>query len=271
MKKIIMASLACFVFSFTLMAQTAEEVVAKFEAAAGGREKLEAIHSLQVESVMKMSMMRQDFTININSIKEKGKLYRREMSGIMGIGNSFSMVTDTAGYSYIPAMPGFGGGGGSEPALIKMTDAELKAQQFELDCAGMFAPLVNYAAKGGKVELAGTDKVNKQECFKVKLTLASGGQLTYYINSKDYSVMQLDAAGEMAANITGFGSMMKMMGNDRVRSMKASIGYSNYKDLGGVQFPMKQVIAIGPVETVIEHSDIKINEAVDPIWYRLKK
>lgn len=263
--------------TFLASAQTVEEVMAKFEEANGGKAKLKAIKTLQMESVMKMNMMGQSFDINLSSIRERGKLYRRTMGGIMGMGNSWTMVTDTAGYVYIPAMPNFGGqrerGEGGPAAnnassTVKMTDDELRKQQYELDCAGSFAMLVDYAKKGYKAELLGTSKVNKEDCYKVKLTMADGLFATYHINTKNYLVQQVDATDEMAAALTGFGSLMRMMGGRR--NLKATILYNSYKDIAGIQFPMKQIISIGPVETVIEHLDIKLNEPVDEVWYKAK-
>lgn len=289
-KQILTAGLLLLVFFAS--AQTVEEVMTKFEEANGGKNKLKAIKTLQMESVMKMNMMGQSFDISLNSIRERGKLFRRQIDGIMGMGNSWTMVTDTAGYILIPAMPNFGGGGGfgggpgggqggqrgggsnqgasgSGATVTKMTDDDLRKQQHELDCAGVFSMLVDYAKKGYTAELLGTSKVNKEECYKVKLTMKDGLTGTFYINKNNFLVQQVDAADEMAAAMTGFGSIMRMMGGGR-RSMKVSIQYSEYKEIAGIKFPMKQLISLGSVETLIEHLDIKLNEPVDEVWYKVK-
>ncbi len=286
-KQILTGCLSLLIFFAS--AQTVEEVMTKFEEANGGKNKLKAIKTLQMESVMKMNMMGQTFDINLSSIRERGKLYRRQMAGIMGMGNSWTMVTDTAGYILIPAMPNFGGGGGfgggpgggqrgggnnqgtggSGSTITKMTDDDLRKQQHELDCAGVFSMLVDYAKKGYTAELQGTSKVNKEECYKVKLTMKDGLAGTFYINKNSFLVQQVDATDDMAAAMTGFGSIMRMMGGGR-RSLKVSIQYSDYKEIAGIKFPMKQLISLGSVETVIEHLDIKLNEPVDEVWYKVK-
>lgn len=291
MKKLILTSCLSLLIFF-VSAQTVEEVMTKFEEANGGKNKLKAIKTLQMESVMKMNMMGQTFDISLNSIRERGKLFRRQIGGIMGMGNSWTMVTDTAGYILIPVMPNFGGGGfsggpgggqgaqrggvgnnqgmlGSGSAITKMTDDDLRKQQHELDCAGIFSMLVDYAKKGYTAELLGTAKVNKEECFKVKLTMKDGLNGTFYINKNSFLVQQMDATDEMAAVMTGFGSIMRMMGTGR-RSLKVSIQYSDYKEIAGIKFPMKQLISLGSVETIIEHLDIKLNEPVDEAWYKVK-
>jgi hypothetical protein len=296
MKKISLLGICMFALLMSVSAQTLEEVLASFEGASGGRDKLAAVKTIKMESEIKMTMMGQDLDVSVSSIKENGKLYRRDMGAILMMGKSWTLVTDTAAYALTPAMNfggggrqgggggGFGGGGGggdrvvvngfegprnSAAAISKATNDELKNQQFELDCAGAFGPLVNYAAKGNTAELIGKEKVNKQECFKVKLTLASGQFITYYISSKNFLVMQIDATGPMAGYLSGFGNMMKMMGNEsRLKNMKVSIGYSNYKEFGGIQFPTKEVINMGPVDIVVENRDIKLNDDVDKVWYK---
>ena len=300
MKKISLLGFCLVAFLASVSAQTLEEVLTSFEAASGGREKLNTIKTLKMESELKLSMMGQDLDVSVSTIKEKGKLYRRDMGAVFTMGKSWSMVTDTAGYALTPSLNfggrggpgggpgggGFGGGGdrvvvvgGSfngdrnnnnvPSAISKLTDDELKSQQFELDCAGSFAPLVNYAAKGSTAELVGKDKANKQECYKVKLTLATGQVLTYYISTKNFLVLQLDATGPIVGTLSGFGNMMKMMGNEgRLKNMKISIGYSNYKEFSGVQFPTKETISMGPIDIVVENRDIKVNDEVDKVWYK---
>lgn len=286
MKKQMLTSLLLLLVFFA-GAQTVEEVMTKFEEANGGKNKLKAIKTLQMESVMKMNMMGQSFDINLNSIRERGKLYRRQMGGIMGMGNSWTMVTDTAGYIYIPAMPNFGGGGGfggggqrggggngpgvqgNGPTITKMSEEDLRKQQFETDCAGVFPMLIDYTKKGYTAELQGVTKVNKEECYKIKLTMKDGLSGVFYINKNNFLVQQVDAADEMAAAMTGFGSIMRMMGGGR-RNLKVSIQYSDYKEIAGIKFPMKQLISLGSVETIIEHLDIKLNEPVDEVWYKVK-
>jgi hypothetical protein len=59
-----------------LQAQTADEVIARYEAAAGGREKLEAIRYLEINSNLAMGMMGRTIDLPLTLVKEKGKLFR---------------------------------------------------------------------------------------------------------------------------------------------------------------------------------------------------
>lgn len=254
-----------------VQAQTADEILTKYEAAAGGREKLEAIKTLEVISNLKMGLMGQSIDLPLTLIKEKGKLYRRQIGGIMGMGDSYTVITDTAGYVFIPAIRSFGGDNQGTPASItKIKTAELATEQYELDCAGAFGELVNYAAKGHTAELMGTAKINKVVCHKIKLNLKTGQSVIYYFDSQTFLVKQIEAFGEMAANLTGLGSMMKAFGNTIKKDMKATVNIKEYQEFNGIKYPVKLTMGLASVESDVENTTVKINEGIDEKWYKIK-
>jgi hypothetical protein len=250
--------------------QTAEEIISRYETAAGGREKLEAIRYLEINSNLAMGMMGRTIDLPLTLVKEKGKLFRRQIGGVMGMGDSFTMITDTAGYIYIPAMRGFGDMQGTPAMTSRISDAEVASQQYELDCAGAFGDLVNYAAKGHTAEYVGTEKINKVPCQKVKLTLKTGQQVIYYFDTQTGLVKQMEASGDMAANISGFGSMMKAFGRNMRKDDKAILFVKEYKDVNGLKFPAKYTLGFGPIESEIENIAIKVNEGLEEKWYHVK-
>jgi hypothetical protein len=262
-----------------VQAQTVEEVLGKYVEAAGGREKLEAIRYLEVLSNVKMGVMGQNIELPLTLVREKGKLFRRQVGGVMGMGDSFTMVTDTSGVIYVPSMRGFGGRGGggfdgmpqgNEPTITRMQPAEVTAQQYELDCAGAFGELVNYAAKGHTAELQGTEKVNKLPCYKVKMTLKTGQTVTYFIDVQTSLVKKVEATGDMALNLTGFGPMMKAFGSRIGKDTKATLLVKEYKEFKGIRYPVKTILSFGPVETEVENLTVNINEGLEEKWYHVK-
>lgn len=278
MKKLF-AGLFLMMLALQVQAQTVEEVLGKYVEAAGGREKLEAIRYLEVLSNVKMGVMGQNIELPLTLVREKGKLFRRQVGGVMGMGDSFTMVTDTSGVIYVPAMRGFGGRGGggfdgmpqgNEPTITRMQPAEVTAQQYELDCAGAFGELVNYAAKGHTAELQGTEKVNKLPCYKVKMTLKTGQTVTYFIDVQTSLVKKVEATGDMALNLTGFGPMMKAFGSRIGKDTKATLLVKEYKDFKGIQYPVKTLLSFGPVETEVENLTVNINEGLEEKWYHVK-
>jgi len=286
MKKII-GSLFLLIGVIGVQAQTADEILAKYETAVGGREKLEAIRYLEVNSNVKLGVMGQSIELPLTLVREKGKLFRRQIGGIMGMGDSFTMVTDTSGCIYIPAQRGFSGGGGGRegggggfggggglpgvaPTITPLKPEEVVAQQYELDCAGAFGELVNYTAKGHTAQLVGTEKVSKVPCYKIKMTLKTGQVVTYYIDMQTSLVKQVEAIGEMALNLTGFGPMMKAYGSRIGKDTKASMLIKEYKEFKGIQYPVKFILSFGPVESEVENTSVKINEGLEEKWYHVK-
>ena len=269
MKQIIVCTCLFFLTNM-LNAQTAEEVLAKYEVAAGGKEKLLGIKQLEVMGTIKMGVMGQVIEMPITLLREQGKLFRRQLGGIMGMGDSYTIVTDTGGYVFIPPIRGFGDMPGTAASITKMNATELSSQQYELDCSGAFAELINYSQKGHTVEIVGSEKINKVPSTKIKLTLKTGQTLFYYFDNNSGLVNKVEATGEMAANLTGFGSMMKMFGSGNTKNMKAELFYKEYQDIKGVKYPAKYSINLGPVETQIENTTIKVNEGIDSKWYKIK-
>ncbi len=249
-------------------AQTLDEVVTKFTDGNGGKERLVAINSIQVESTMSLAMM--GMQSNTKIIREKNKLFRIQTSGGMSTEETFTVITDTAGYTYTPAIPGFGGFGGMEAAFTKMTAEELAQQEYQKDCAGFFGPLVDYAAKGHKAELLKDEKVNDVDCYQVKLTLKSGQEMHYFIakNSGQIKRVQLPASVALAA--MGMGSAMKMFGGGRNVDRKIDVDYEKYKIFDGFPFPTKQSIKLGSMSIDIENTVFKVNQPIDAKWYQAK-
>ena len=128
MKKIFTA-LFLLATTLTAQSQTVDEILAKYETAVGGREKLEGVKQLEMFSNLKMGMMGQSIDLPVTLVREKGKLYRRQIGGIMGMGDSYTMITDTSGYIFIPAMRGFGDQGGT-PAQSSSYCIELNSSDF---------------------------------------------------------------------------------------------------------------------------------------------
>jgi len=73
-----------------LNAQSVEDVLAKYEVAAGGKEKLLGVKQLEVMGTVKMGVMGQVIELPITVLREQGKLFRRQLGGIMGMGDTYN-------------------------------------------------------------------------------------------------------------------------------------------------------------------------------------
>jgi len=95
---------------------------------------------------------------------------------------------------------------------------ELKAAGFESELDG---PLVDYSAKGNKVELEGVEKVENQDAYKLKVTM-KGGQVQH---------MWLDAGTFLEAKVEGTPRRM----DKKMRPV--SIYLRDYRSVNGVKVP----------------------------------
>jgi outer membrane lipoprotein-sorting protein len=95
---------------------------------------------------------------------------------------------------------------------------ELKAAGFESELDG---PLVDYAAKGNKVELAGIEKVEDHEAYKLKVTM-KGGQVQH---------IWLDAETFLEVKIEGTPRRM----DKKMRPV--AIYLRDYKSVSGLKVP----------------------------------
>ena len=225
-----------------LQAQTVEDVIAKYEAAMGGWEKLATLKSVHIEGVAVMQNGNEVTTV-VNKVS--GALMRTDVNFGMG---SFSMlVTDKNGFSSNPR-----NGGKFEP----MSEEIVKALQPELDLAG---PLVNYAAKGHKAELLGKETIDGKETYKIKLTLNNGNDITYYIDATSYYVVREQKKG---MGRRGGGAPAAPAGDNM-----QTIDYADYqKTPEGFIFPMS--VKRGGMGGSMLVEKLEVNQPVDPKLYK---
>ena len=242
MKRFILSTIILFCASGA-MSQTVDEVINKYVEAIGGKDKLNTLQSIYMETV---SVMQNGNEVTSKTWKVNNKLVRREIN--FGMGSMTSVITDKEGWNSNPR-----NGNKFEP----VTPEALQMQQGEMDCAG---PLVDYKAKGHTAELLGKEDVEGTECYKVKLTLKSGRDLTYYIDTKNYYIirMKTKGGGGMGGGRGGGG------GNP---DQEFVIDYSDYrKTPEGYVFPFATTrVGMGAATNV---EKIEVNKPVDPKLFK---
>jgi hypothetical protein len=219
--------------------QSVDEVINKYLDARGGKDKLKAIQSVYMEGARQM--MGNEIPVKVTMVN--GKLFRTdfEFSGA----NYYTIVTPTAGWSLTPR----------SPSVETIPADRLKTMQGQLDIAGA---LVDYAAKGSKVELAGKSRLNGNDVTNVKLTMADGKTTTYSFDSKT------GLLSETKSMATGMGQGGKLVDREVVTD------YSDYKAVDGILFP--HTIAnpgagqAGGGSTTFDK--IELNKPVDDAMYK---
>lgn len=246
MKKFLSLLLLVSAF-FAGYSQTVDEVINKHIEAIGGAEKLKALKSLYLEGV---AVMQNGNEITSKIYRVQDKLIRREIE--FGMGSATIIVTDKEGWASNPRT------GGSFEALPKEA---VESQQLELDLAG---PLVDYAAKGHKVELVGKENLGSAEAYKIKLTPKTGKEVIYFIDTKDYYIVRQTMKGGGM-----FGGGGQGRGNQGADA-EFNINYSNYqKTPEGYVFPF--ALTIGNSGNNMNYEKIEVNKPVDEKLYKPTK
>lgn len=218
------------VFAQFAQAQTVDEVINKHIAAVGGKENLAKIQNVISEG----SLTVQGADIALTLTRVNNKLVRQDINA-MGM-HGFDMLTDKEGWTYMP----FNGMQKPEPK----TADDIKEGLSDLDISG---PLVDYAAKGNKVELLGKEDVDGTECYKLKVTLASGKDETYFIDPASNMIIRLK-------------KMQKANGQEQ----EIQTDFSDYKDVEGV----KMAHSIGLPFGTLLISSIKVNQTIPESSYK---
>jgi hypothetical protein len=233
-----------FVFAVLLSmaarAQSAQEIVNKYLQAMGGKEKLQSINSLYQEGI---AVLDNGAKLSARSWRIYDRVFREEVT--MPAGKVTIVVTPRQGWS---AGPGTGG-------LFKpLTEAQLKGLRPEIDPGG---PLVDYAAKGNKIELAGKDTVNGTVCYRIRVYFPAGGSTVYSIDARTGYILRATHTG---GNVLG--TILPGSGAEQHPDGAVSTEYSDYKVIaGGYVFP--HAITLSPYGAKVKILRIEVNGSVD--------
>jgi outer membrane lipoprotein-sorting protein len=123
-------------------------------------------------------------------------------------------------------------------------EARSAAAAAELD-----GPLVDFARKGTRVELAGTEVVEGRNTYKLRLTPKAGPPLNLWIDAQTFLEVKID------------GEPRRMDG----RMRKVAVFYRDFKAVGGLQFPhtMETVVETVAGSHKMTFQAIQINPPLD--------
>jgi hypothetical protein len=176
--KISLLALTTLFSAVAIHAQSADDIIAKHLDAVGGKEKLKAINSVRMESTLEVMGNEAPNTTTV--LNGKGYRNESEFNGAKII----QVYTDKSAWMVNPMA------GATEPQA--MPEEQMKAGQEQI----FAVPLLDYAARGGKAEYLGQEKVGDVNAYKVKITTA-GGATTYYFDPTTYYIIQAVRQAEM--------------------------------------------------------------------------
>lgn len=126
------------------------------------------------------------------------------------------------------------------------TQTEMKSAAAEQDLDG---PLVDYAAKGTQVALAGTDTVDGHPAYKLKLTFKTGNQRNLWVDAGSFLELKMD------------GEPRKLDG----KMHNVAVYFSDYKTEHGLTTPRVQETAVEGVKQPYKMtiSRVVVNDPLD--------
>jgi|KBSMisStaDraftv2_1062788.scaffolds.fasta_scaffold01549_6 outer membrane lipoprotein-sorting protein len=218
-----------------VQAQTAEEIANKYVEAIGGKEKLQGLKSVYMESTT--NFMGTEGNSNISALFGVGYRMNSEMRGQPIV----MVLTEKGGWQINPFM------GATTPTALP--EEMFKETKGRID---IFGPLNNYAAKGNKLELLGKDAGK----YMIKVTTPDSATSTVYIDSATYYMTKVVTSATM-------------MG----QTMEVTTTNSDFKkEKEGIVFPHSIEISYNSqfnVTTTV--NKIELNKQIDPSIFEMPK
>lgn len=220
-----------------VQAQTAEDVVNKHIAAIGGKEVIGKIKSQVTES--NLNVMGSDLSATSTLLVGKGFKNVANFNGQEIV----QVITPTGGWMLNPLA------GQTDPTPLP--EDQVKAAQAALEVGG---GLFNYKEKGGKVELAGTEKIEAVNAIKLKMTDKEGKESFYFIDPATNYVIKheqtINANGQDVTMVSTFSDFKKT-------DIGLVVPYTTVRNQG--------------FEMTITISKVEFNKAVDPKIFDMPK
>jgi hypothetical protein len=203
--------LAVLCLNLFALSQTADELVNKNIEAKGGIDKIKAIKTVRM---MGRAVFPGGFVATAGQENMRPNLLRQTFS-LQGM-TAVQAYDGTTGWQIQPF------GGKKDPML--MGEDDLRDLLIDADIDG---PLVDYQAKGNKVEYLGHDVVDGDDALRLKVTLKDGDIVYYFLDPDTY----LEIRKETQEFIRG-----------SVKENASEMGA--YKPVAGVMYPYS--ISSGP-------------------------
>jgi hypothetical protein len=214
-----------------------DELIARNIEAHGGLTKMKAVQSVRMTGKMTMGQgMEAPMTLELK--RPKNMRMEFTFQGMTGI----QAYDGKDGWQVMPFM------GSKDPEPMTTEDLQEAEEQADMD-----GPLVDYKAKGYKVELLGKEKIEGSDAWKLKVTMKTGERIIY-----------LDADTMLEIKTEGKRTV-------RGSEMEFETSLGDYREVGGLLFAFSiEVGAKGhPEKQNIVVDKVELNPALDASRYKM--
>jgi outer membrane lipoprotein-sorting protein len=236
LRKLLITLAAVGIAASSGAAETADELIAKYVAARGGREKIMAINTMKITGSVKIMNSDSPFTLQI------------KRPGMSRTDRTLQGIPMTQAFDGQTAWMVFAMLGSADPEVLP------EAQTHEMRISSSIeGPLVDYKAKGSRVELIGKDTVADKPAYKIKVTTKDNDVMTVYLDAKSFLEVKLDTTrknegGEVAVETY----------------------FANYQPTGGVLFPRAIENWIkGKASSTMAIDKIELNVPIDDSIFKM--
>jgi outer membrane lipoprotein-sorting protein len=236
-RKALPGVIAAVVLAASAAAQTADQLIAKSLEARGGLAKLKAVHSVRMTG--RMSVGAEDLVTGVE-VKRPDKV-RVDTSGR---GRTAVQAYDGRTAWGIPPT------GTGRPEVLPSEAAKGLAEMADID-----GPLVDYEAKGNRVELVGKEgNVDGRRAFKLKVTGKEGNVAYYFLDARSYLPIRFEATRTVSG-----------------RPIEAEGTMGDYREAGGFLWPHRLENGANgrPDKQVITIEKIEINLPIDDARFKM--
>jgi hypothetical protein len=217
---------------------TVDELIAKNIEAHGGLAKMKAVQSVRMTGKMTMGQgMEAPMTLELK--RPKNMRMEFTFQGMTGV----QAYDGKDGWQVMPFM------GSKDPEPMSTEDLQEAEEQADMD-----GPLVDYKAKGYKVDLLGKEKIEGSDAWKLKVTMKNGSERVIYLDTD--TLLEIKTEGKRTVR----GSEMEF---------ETTLG--DYREVGGLLFPFSiEVGAKGhPEKQNIVVDKVELNPALDASRYKM--
>jgi outer membrane lipoprotein-sorting protein len=223
-------------------AQTVDELVAKSVAARGGLAKLKAVKSVRMTGTVSMGAMELRLVVEL----KRPSSLRQDVTFQ---GSTVVEAFDGKDAWAIPPMTGAPVPMASGPVLLPAAAAREKADQADFE-----GPLVDYRAKGNKVELVGKERLDGADVFKLKVTRKNGDVQYYFLSAETYLPVLVEASVTI---------------DEQTIEGESTLG--DYREVGGVLWAhsIQNGAAGQPEKQSVVFTKIEINPVIDDSRFKV--
>lgn len=236
--KLLICVVFAAVFAMPAMAQSVDEIIAKNIQARGGLEKLKAVKSMRMTGKLPIGPGA-EAPLVIETTRPNNLRLEITVQGL-------TLVQAYDGQNAWGIMPFQGK---KDPETLGEDERKNLAEEADFD-----GPLVDYKAKGNKVELVGKEAVEGTDAYKLKITLKNGDVRYQYLDTDSFLTLKEESKRTIRGTET---------------ETEAVLG--DYKDTNGLILPysIENGVKGNPQKQKITLEKIELNPVIDAARFKM--